>query len=74
MHKVIALLAELNVVAIYEGMHKYFDLMKEIESLGYILSLLPAHSYSLFPDMIDFDAHFVKKSKMAEKGYLKNAT
>lgn len=74
LHKVIAIQAELNVVPIYEGMHKYFDLMKEIESLGYILSLLPAHSYRLFPDMIDFDAHFVKKSKMAEKGYLKNAT
>ena len=74
LHKVIAIQAELNVVPIYEGMHKYFDLMKEIESLGYILSFLPAHSYRLFPDMIDFDAHFVKKSKMTEKGYLKNAT
>ena len=37
LHKVIAIQAELNVVPIYEGMHKYFDLMKEIESLGYIL-------------------------------------
>lgn len=73
LHKIVALQAEVNVIPIYEGIDKYFTLMKEIEAAGYILSFIPAHAYRLFPDMVDFDAHYIKKSKMAEKGYLKNA-
>jgi FkbM family methyltransferase len=73
LYKIVAMQAELNVIPIYEGIHKYYDLMKVIEELGFILSFLPAHAYRFFPDIVDFDAHFVSKSKMQEKGYLENA-
>jgi FkbM family methyltransferase len=70
--KIVAMQAELNVMSIYEGIDKYHHVMKEVESMGFILSFLPAHAYRFFPDIIDFDAHFVSKLKMQEKGYMKH--
>lgn len=72
LNKIVALQAEFNVISIYENSIKYYVLMKEMEDRGYILSFVPAHNYRFFPDMVDFDCHYIKKEKMIEKGYLKS--
>ena len=68
--RIVALQAEASVIPMYEGVPVYYDLMREIESLGFQLSFLPAHNYSQVPDMVDFDCHFVARSCLAAHGYL----
>lgn len=68
--QVAALQAELSVIPLYEGVAPYHEQMREIESMGFQLSFLPAHNYTQFPDMIDFDAHFVSRRLLQEQGYL----
>ncbi|MBU6257352.1 MAG: FkbM family methyltransferase [Burkholderiales bacterium] len=68
--RVTALQAEFSVIPLYVGVPAYHDQLREIERLGYQLSFVPAHNYTQFPDMIDFDAHFVRRSLLEERGYL----
>lgn len=59
-----ALQLELSVDPLYEGQPSYVELMGQMEQLGYRLSMLPAHEYEYFPEMVDFDAHFVRRDRM----------
>jgi FkbM family methyltransferase len=68
--RISALQAELSVIALYPGVAPYHEQMREIEALGFQLSFVPAHNYTQFPDMIDFDGHFVSRRVLQERGYL----
>jgi FkbM family methyltransferase len=70
MPKVVALQAELSAVPLYKGMAPYHQQMHEIESLGFQISFIPAHNYTQFPDMIDFDCHFVSQAELKRMRYL----
>ncbi len=59
LERIAALQAELSVIPLCEGRLPYLEQMREIEALGFLLSFLPAHNCTQFPDMIDFDGHFV---------------
>lgn len=64
--RIAALQAELNVLPLYEGQPSYLEVMQYLDSRGYAPSLLPAHEYETFPEMIDFDAHFLRRDRMSE--------
>lgn len=69
--RIAALQAELSVIPIYRDVPDYKALMGFVEELGYVLSFIPAHNYEQFPDMIDFDCHFVKRERLQALGLLK---
>jgi len=69
--RIVALQAEASVIPLYAGVPSYHELMREIESMGFQLSFLPAHNYTQIPDMIDFDCHFVSRHSLISKGYLR---
>lgn len=73
LERVAALQAELSVVPLYHEVPDYKALMGYIESLGYVLSFIPAHDYEQFPDMLDFDCHFVRREHLEALGLLKPA-
>jgi FkbM family methyltransferase len=60
----LALQAELSVTPIYENIPDYKSQMEFIESLGYTLSLIPAQKFRQFPDIVDFDCHFVRRAAL----------
>ncbi|MDE2367972.1 MAG: FkbM family methyltransferase [Burkholderiales bacterium] len=68
--RIAALQAEFSVIPLYLGVPAYHEQMQAIEALGFQLSFLPAHNYTQFPDMIDFDGHFVSRQVLRERGYL----
>lgn len=68
--KVAALQTELSVLPLYKGVPDYKELMAHIEQLGYVLSFIPSHNYDHFPDMIDFDGHFVQRSRLELLGLI----
>jgi hypothetical protein len=68
--RVVALQTELNVLPLYHGAPDYKELMAHLEQLGYVLSFIPAHNYEQFPDMIDFDGHFVRRDRLKQMGLL----
>jgi FkbM family methyltransferase len=70
MPRVVAMQAELSAIPLYAGMAPYHQQMGEIESLGFQISFIPAHNYTQFPDMIDFDCHFVSQAELKRKKYL----
>lgn len=63
-----ALQAELSVTPLYEGQPSYLQLLQFMEDAGYSPSLIPAHDYEQFPEMVDFDCHFLRRDLL--KGYL----
>jgi FkbM family methyltransferase len=70
MPRIVAMQAELSAIPLYVGMAPYYQQMREIESLGFQISFIPAHNYTQFPDMIDFDCHFVSQAELKRKKYL----
>lgn len=70
LERICALQAELSVIRLYTGAVPYHEQMREIEALGFQLSFVPAHNYRQFPDMVDFDGHFVSRRVLQERGYL----
>ncbi len=74
LERIAALQAELSVIPLYNGVAPYHEQMREIDALGFQLSFLPAHNYTQFPDMIDFDGHFVSRRLLQQRGYLAAAT
>ena len=70
LNRVAALQAEASVIPIYAGVPPYYELMRDIEAMGFQLSFLPAHDYSQVPDMIDFDCHFVNRQRLVERGFV----
>jgi FkbM family methyltransferase len=66
--RVAALQTELSVLPLYQGVPDYKELMAYIERLGYVLSFIPSHNYEQFPDMIDFDGHFVQRARLEQLG------
>ncbi len=71
LERVAALQAEMSVISIYEATPNYKEVMKCIEDNGYALSFIPAHNYEQFPDMLDFDCHFVRRERLEVLGLLK---
>ena len=69
--RIAALQAELSALSIYHGVAKYYDLMRKIEELGFLLSLVPPHNASHFPEIIDFDCHFVSADRLRALGILR---
>lgn len=63
--KVAAIQAELGVATVYHGQTQYRELLAWLHEAGYVPSLFTAHDYELFPEMIDFDAHFVRADILA---------
>jgi FkbM family methyltransferase len=72
--RIVALQAEASVIPLYTGIPPYHSLMRDIEALGFQLSFVPAHNYTQFPDMIDFDCHFVSRAAMVSRGYLRDTS
>lgn len=70
LQRVAALQAEMSVISIYEDIPNYKDVMRFIEDQGYVLSFIPAHNYEQFPDMLDFDCHFVQRGRLEALGLL----
>jgi FkbM family methyltransferase len=68
--RIAALQAEASVIPLYDGVPSYHELMREIDAMGFQLSFIPAHNYTQVPDMIDFDCHFVSRSRLVANGYL----
>lgn len=68
--RIAALQAEASVIPLYAGVPRYHELMREIDTMGFQLSFIPAHNYTQIPDMIDFDCHFVSRSRLIAMGYL----
>lgn len=68
--RVAALQTELSVLPLYKDIPDYKELMRHVEQLGYVLSFIPSHNYDHFPDMIDFDGHFVQRARLEELGLL----
>jgi len=68
--RISALQAELSVVPIYEGVPPYHEVMRKIEKMGYYLSLVPPHNAAHFPEIIDFDCHFVSANRLRDLGVL----
>lgn len=71
MQRIGALQAELSVIPIYQDQPDYKELMQYIDECGYLLSFIPAHNYEQFPEMIDFDCHFVQRERLALLGALR---
>ncbi|MBC7710600.1 MAG: FkbM family methyltransferase [Rhizobacter sp.] len=70
LQRVAALQAEMSVIPIYEATPNYKQVMQVIENQGYALSFIPAHNYEQFPDMLDFDCHFVRRERLEALGLL----
>jgi FkbM family methyltransferase len=68
--RIAALQAEASVIPLYSGVPIYHELMRDIDAMGFQLSFIPAHNYTQIPDMIDFDCHFVSRSRLIAMGYL----
>jgi FkbM family methyltransferase len=68
--RIAALQAELSVVPLYEDVPSYLALMQKIGSLGYSLSLTPAHDAAQFPEIIDLDIHYVRRDRLKSLGRL----
>ncbi len=71
--KIGALQAELSVIPIYEGQPDYKEMTQYIEECGYMLSFIPAHDYQQFPEMIDFDCHFIRRDRLEQLGALRQS-
>jgi FkbM family methyltransferase len=71
--RIAALQAEASVIPLYEGVPPYHQLMRDIDALGFQLSFVPAHNYAQLPDMVDFDCHFVSRTRLLDMGYLRDA-
>jgi FkbM family methyltransferase len=71
--RIAALQAEASVIPLYDGVPPYHQLMRDIDALGFQLSFLPAHNYTQLPDMVDFDCHFVSRTRLVDLGYLRTA-
>lgn len=71
MPRICALQAELSVIPLYEGQPDYKEMTQFIEDCGYLLSFIPAHDYQQFPEMIDFDCHFVRRDRLEQVGALR---
>lgn len=70
--RIVALQAEASVIPLYEGAPIYYEMMRDIDAMGFQLSFIPAHNYTQIPDMIDFDCHFVSRRSLISKGYLRD--
>jgi FkbM family methyltransferase len=70
--RIAALQAELSVTPLYAGIPKYYELMRKIEEMGYRLSLAPPHNAAVFPEILDFDCHFVSIARLKELGVLQD--
>jgi FkbM family methyltransferase len=60
-----ALQAELSVAPLYEGQPSYLELLHFLDDCGYTLSSIPANDYAHFPEMVDFDCHWVRTDRLA---------
>lgn len=69
--RVCALQAELSVIPIYEGQPDHQEMTRFLTDAGFVLSFIPAHDYQQFPEMIDFDCHFVRRNRLESLGILR---
>lgn len=65
--RISALQAELSVIPLYENQPSYLDLFAYLHARSYVPSLFPAHEYETFPELIDFDAHFVRQDLLQSR-------
>ncbi|TDP71430.1 FkbM family methyltransferase [Roseateles toxinivorans] len=66
MSRICALQSELNVIPLYENQPGYMEVLRFLDTAGYVLSSIPAHDYEHFPEMIDFDCHFVRRDRLTK--------
>lgn len=69
--RVSAMQAEFSVIPLYQNQPDYKEMQQYIEDCGYLLSFIPAHNYEQFPEMIDFDCHFIRRERLELLGSLK---
>lgn len=66
MTTICALQSELNVIPLYENQPGYMEVLRFLDEAGYVLSSIPAHDYEHFPEMVDFDCHFVRRDRLSK--------